>query len=52
MGEMTFTFYIVQQCLSSGIVCVASTTERMVNENNNGNKEVQFNFVQFREYKL
>ena len=31
--------------------CVASTSERLVKEFENGKKEVTFSFVQFRKYQ-
>lgn len=50
MGEMTFTFALVQRLLAAGIPCVASTTERTVTEEGDGRKTVQFRFVRFRKY--
>ena len=50
MGEMTFTFALVQRLQAVGIPCVASTTERVVNETPDGRKESLFKFVQFRKY--
>ena len=50
MGEMTFTYNLVQKLNSYGHYCVASTTERVAVENPDGSKTVQFEFVQFREY--
>lgn len=49
MGEMTFTFALVNLLKDAGIPCVASTTERIVTEED-GKKIVQFQFIQFREY--
>lgn len=49
MGEMTFTYILVNQLLAAGIPCLASTTHRTVEEKD-GKKIVQFQFVQFREY--
>ncbi|MCB9282939.1 MAG: TIGR02221 family CRISPR-associated protein [Lewinellaceae bacterium] len=49
MGEMTFTFNLVHLLKEAGIPCIASTTERIVTEEN-GKKIVQFQFIQFREY--
>jgi len=49
MGEMTFTFTLVNKLKSAGIKCIASTTNRIVEEKD-GKKIVQFQFVQFREY--
>jgi hypothetical protein len=50
MGEMTFTFRLVNKLKEIGIPCIASTTERKVTEDDNGNKTSQFKFVQFRSY--
>ena len=49
MGEMTFTFALVQMLKAAGIPCLASTTRRNVTEEG-GKKIVQFQFVQFRPY--
>lgn len=49
MGEMTFTFALVQKLKAAGIPCVASTSKRLVEERD-GKKVVQFEFVQFRPY--
>ncbi len=50
MGEMTFTCAVVALLQYRNIVCVASTTERIVDEAVDGSKNVVFQFVQFREY--
>jgi CRISPR-associated Csx2 family protein len=50
MGEMTFTFALVHRLQSIGIPCLASTTERIVLEEKDGKKTMQFRFVQFRPY--
>jgi CRISPR-associated Csx2 family protein len=49
MGEMTFTFQIVSLLKSYGIKCLASTTERDVEETGE-TKISHFRFVRFREY--
>jgi hypothetical protein len=49
MGEMTFTFRLVTRLKAAGIACIASTTNRIVEERD-GKKIVQFEFVQFRAY--
>ena len=49
-GEFTFVCKLVTMLKQAGITCVASTTTRNVTENENGEKTVKFNFVQFREY--
>lgn len=43
MGEMTFTHALTNRLLQHGIPCVASTTQRIGEE--------QFNFVRFRFYE-
>lgn len=50
MGEMTLSFCLVRLLQDVGITCVASTSERMVEEEHNGKKEVYFLFKQFRAY--
>ena len=49
MGEMTFTFAMVNALHKKGITCIASTTERISSEEN-GVKTSEFKFVQFRKY--
>lgn len=50
MGEMTFTYAVVSRLKANGIICVASTTERLVKMLPDGKKISEFKFVQFREY--
>ena len=50
MGELTFCFSVVQQLKEKGVRCVASTTERIVEETADNKKVTQFSFAQFREY--
>ncbi len=50
MGEMTFTFNLVTRLKTLEIECIASTTERIVEEDSNGHKTSVFRFVQFRKY--
>ena len=50
MGELTFCFSVVQQLKEKGVRCVASTTERVVEETDDNKKVSKFTFVQFREY--
>lgn len=50
MGEFTMTAALLQRFQQRGIVCVASTTERIVNEPEPGKKVVEFKFVKFRKY--
>lgn len=49
MGEMTFTFDLVSMLKAEGITCIASTTERIADVNDN-TKISEFHFVRFREY--
>lgn len=50
MGEMTFLVALVPLLQRAGIKVVCSTTERMVLEEEQGRKTLQFVFRQFREY--
>ena len=50
MGEMTLTYTVVSQLKALGYKCLASTTERDVSMDSEGNKTVHFEFRQFREY--
>lgn len=51
MGEMTFVYAFVTKAKQLGINnCVASTTQRIVEELPDGKKNVTFDFVQFRKY--
>lgn len=50
MGEMTLTFAIVKKLQAANVVCMASTTERIVHVTLEGNKESLFQFVGFRNY--
>ena len=49
MGEMNFTYALVNKLKANGIKCLASTTKRETVEEN-GVKISKFNFVRFREY--
>lgn len=50
MGEMTFTYMLIDYfSCNDKVTCVASTTRRMVEEKD-GVKLSKFEFVQFREY--
>ncbi|MDR1653734.1 MAG: CRISPR-associated protein [Prevotellaceae bacterium] len=49
MGEMNFTYAMVNALKRRGINCVASTTERVATENK-GVKTSEFRFVRFRQY--
>lgn len=50
MGEMTFTYYLINLLNKKGVICVASTSERIVREISPGHKEVKFQFARFRRY--
>ncbi|MBO5699229.1 MAG: CRISPR-associated protein [Bacteroidaceae bacterium] len=51
MGELTFTFALLKRLQHYGIPCVASTSQRLVTEDADGNKtEVLFRFERFRRY--
>lgn len=50
MGEMTFTYALVNRLIKAGFICIASTTERVVTEDGKGQKTSVFRFVQFRNY--
>lgn len=50
MGEMTFTYNIVNALKKLGLTCLASTTERIATENDDGTKLSEFSFTKFREY--
>ena len=50
LGEMTFTFKLVKKLLDEYIPCVASTTERIVRDNEDGTKTSEFKFIKFRNY--
>lgn len=49
MGEMTFTYRLVNRLKDVGVKCIASTTNRKAIEKD-GVKTSTFNFVQFRAY--
>jgi len=49
-GEFTFVFQLVTLLKRSGIKCLASTSKRNVEELDNGQKIVNFSFIQFRKY--
>ena len=50
MGEMTFSFALVEKLKSNGIPCIASTSERVSQDLGNGQKEITFKFIRFRNY--
>lgn len=50
MGEMTFCYQMVRQLKEADVCCVASTSERVVEEMDGNRKLSRFSFVQFRPY--
>jgi hypothetical protein len=50
MGEMTLTFATIAELQKSGIVCVASTTARVLETLSDGTTRKTFVFCMFREY--
>lgn len=54
MGELNLVYNVVNKLKSRGVKCVASTTERRVEEKVSSNGEIQkiatFKFCTFREY--
>lgn len=51
-GEFTLTFYLVANLLKNNIKCIASTTNREVEEIEPGKIVHKFKFVRFREYVI
>lgn len=52
MGEQTFSYALIKRLRDKGITCVASTTKRIVKEEESGRKtEVIFQFERFRAYE-
>ena len=50
MGEMTFTYSLVNKLKAEGYTCLASTTKRDVVVLPDGSKQVRFHFCRFRKY--
>lgn len=50
MGELNLSFSLLKKLQDLGYVCVAATTNRLVVEISPNEKEVKFDFVQFRRY--
>ena len=50
MGEMTFTYALVNKLKALGFNCLASTTKRDVEIMPDGSKQVKFHFCRFRKY--
>ncbi len=51
MGEFTFTYAVVKGLSKSGVACIASTSERLVTEEQPGRKTIIFRFVRFRRFQ-
>ena len=51
MGEMTLTYAIVRRLRSSGIICLASTTQRIKQHLEDGIFLSEFVFHAFRQYE-
>ncbi len=49
-GEFTLAAELVRRLQNRGIVCVAATSERMVQEAADGSRASMFRFVRFRKY--
>lgn len=49
-GEMTFTVALIRMLQKNHISVVCSTTERVVIEEKDGKKTMQFSFCRFRAY--
>ncbi len=49
-GEFTFTYRILNLLREHNIKCIASTTSRIMSENEDGTRTYKFKFVRFREY--
>ena len=50
-GEHTLVYALVSRLRHAGIRCVASTTQRVAEEDGSGVKISEFKFVRFREYR-
>lgn len=50
MGEMTFTYVLVNKLKAEGYTCVASTSWRDVEIQPDGSKQTRFHFCRFRKY--
>ena len=51
MGEMGLTYKLVRKLGFLGIRCVCSTSYRVVKDQEDGKKVVEFHFERFREYE-
>ncbi len=50
MGEMNLSFTLLDRFREAGYECIASTTERVIDDSIPGQKTVFFRFVRFRPY--
>lgn len=50
VGEFTLSYALIVLFKKAGVRCVASCSERMVVEQEDGSKVSRFSFVQFRDY--
>ena len=50
-GEFTLCYALLKRFKEQNITCIASCTERNLEDNGNGEKVVKFEFIQFREYE-
>ena len=51
-GEMTLVYWVVKSLLATGIISVAATSERRVQELPDGSKRAEFSFVAYRPYDV
>ena len=51
MGEMSLIYRIVRMLSERGIRCVCSTSYRVVKDQGDGKRLVEFNFNSFRDYE-
>ena len=51
MGELTFCFALLKLLQREGYTCIASTSERIVEELHPSQKQVVFKFERFRVYE-
>ena len=50
MGELTFSFALLERLRQQGIPVIASTSKRLVSDESGGHKVVTFQFARFRRY--
>lgn len=50
MGELSLVYQLTRLFKANNIRCYVSTTDRIVEELGNGQKNIQFQFVKFRPY--